>query len=272
MASSSKCPRFSMRAPGHECEMKVTCWACIVLLVFSWVGCESHTKGPMHQRSTSASVQPRQVLEKVTEGDSYQYLLYLPEGYGREKRLCPIILFLHGIGNRGDDLEKVKTSGIPKVVERDKRFDFVLVAPQCPKRQWWSSELLIKLLDEVATKYRVDTSRIYLTGLSMGGFGTWSLGCAYPERFAAIAPICGGGEPDKACKLKDVPVWAFHGARDETVPLRKSQEMVEAVRACGGNAKLTVYPEAGHDSWTQTYDSQELYDWFLKHRRSSRAE
>jgi predicted peptidase len=166
----------------------------------------------------------------------------------------------------------VKTSGIPKVVERDKRFDFVLLAPQCPKDQWWSSDSLIKLLDETVHKYAVDTNRIYLTGLSMGGFGTWGLACAHPERFAAIAPICGGGEPDMACNLKDVPVWAFHGARDETVPLRKSQDMVEAVSACGGDAKLTVYPEAGHDSWTQTYDNQELYDWFLEHRKSTKTE
>ncbi|HUT30967.1 MAG TPA: prolyl oligopeptidase family serine peptidase [Sedimentisphaerales bacterium] len=251
--------------------MREMCRACIVLLVFLFVGCESRTDAPMQQQQTSAA-QDREVFEKVTEGASYRYLLYLPEGYGKEEGPWPTIVFLHGIGNRGDDLDKVKTSGIPRVVERDKRFDFVLVAPQCPQGEWWSSDLLIKLVDEAAAKYSVDTNRIYLTGLSMGGFGTWSLGCAYPERFAAIAPICGGGEPDKACRLKDVPVWAFHGARDEKVPLAKSQEMVEAVKACGGGAKLTVYPEAGHDSWTQTYDNPQLYEWFLKHRRSNNAE
>jgi predicted peptidase len=251
--------------------MREMCRACIVVVVITFGGCESRTDAPMQQQETPGPAQDGEVFEKVTEGGSYRYLLYLPEGYGKEERLWPTIVFLHGIGNRGDDLDKVKTSGIPKVVERDKRFDFVLFAPQCPKGEWWSSDLLIKLVDEAATKYSVDTNRIYLTGLSMGGFGTWSLGCAYPERFAAIAPICGGGEPDKACRLKDVPVWAFHGAKDEKVPLVKSQEMVEAVKACGGGAKLTVYPEAEHDSWTQTYDNPELYDWFLSHRKSGRG-
>ena len=214
----------------------------------------------------------RRVFEKVTDNvASYRYLLYRPEGYIKKGRRWPMIMFLHGIGNRGDDLEKVKTSGIPKVIERDKRFDFFLVAPQCPRDERWSSDLLVKLLDEVAAKYAVDTDRIYLTGLSMGGFGTWDLACAYPERFAAIAPICGGGEPDRAYRLKDVPVWAFHGAKDSTVRLSRSEEMVGSVNAAGGEAKLTVYPEAGHDAWTQTYDNAELYDWFLSHRKSSKA-
>jgi predicted peptidase len=214
-------------------------------------------------------VAERQLFEKVTDNVAgYRYLLYLPEGYGKKKRHWPTMLFLHGIGNRGDDLEKVKTSGVPKVVERDRRFDFILVAPQCPAGKWWASDLLVKLLDEVAAKYAVDTDRIYLTGLSMGGFGAWSLACAHPERFAAIAPICGGGEPDDACRLKDVPVWAFHGAKDETVPLRRSKEMVDAAKACGGDVRLTVYPEAGHDSWMVTYDNPKVYQWFLQNQKN----
>ncbi|MHC4647906.1 MAG: carboxylesterase family protein [Planctomycetota bacterium] len=243
----------------------------IVLVAIVLTGGLSCRKKPMPPQSALQPVQNVDVFAKVTDGVSYQYLLYLPEGYGRYEQRWPMIMFLHGIGNRGDDLEKVKTSGIPKVVERDRRFDFILVAPQCPGGERWSSDLLAKLLDEAAAKYAVDTDRIYLTGLSMGGSGTWRLACAYPERFAAVAPICGGGKPDQAHQLKHVPVWAFHGARDQTVPLRRSREMVEVVRACGGDVKLTVYPEAGHDSWSQTYDNQELYDWFLEHRRSEKV-
>ena len=131
--------------------------------------------------------------------------------------------------------------------------------------------MLISLLDDIVSRYDVDADRIYLTGLSMGGYGTWTLAAAHPDRFAAIAPICGGGKRFMALKLKDVPVWAFHGAKDRVVPLKESEEMVEAIKARGGDAKLTVYPDSGHDSWTATYDNQDLYDWFLKHRISDRT-
>ena len=124
------------------------------------------------------------------------------------------------------------------------------------------------LVDEIIKKYEVDTSRIYLTGLSMGGFGTWSLASMHPERFAAIAPICGGGESRRVARsLKNMPVWAFHGEKDTVVPAERSKEIVEALKANGGNVKLTLYPEVGHDSWTRTYDNPKLYEWFLKHSR-----
>jgi predicted peptidase len=122
-------------------------------------------------------------------------------------------------------------------------------------------------VDEMTEKYKVDPERIYLTGLSMGGYGTWSIGCSYPGRFAAIVPICGGGIPIRAGNLKSVPVWAFHGAKDPVVPLSQSQQMTDAVNRAGGSAQLTVYPEAEHDSWTQTYNNPQLYDWLLSHRK-----
>ena len=118
--------------------------------------------------------------------------------------------------------------------------------------------------------YDIDQDRVYLTGLSMGGYGTWALASKYPDRFAAIAPICGGGTMIMALGLKDMPVWAFHGAKDQVVPLAESERMVETINARGGNAKLTVYPEAGHDSWTKSYDNQELYDWLLSHHGGKR--
>ena len=123
------------------------------------------------------------------------------------------------------------------------------------------------LLDRVEQDYRVDLSREYVTGLSMGGYGTWALACDQPGRFAAIAPVCGGGIPRIATRLKDVPVWVFHGAKDTIVPLSESQEMVDALRAVRGDVKFTVLPEAGHDSWTAAYEGQELYDWLLGHKK-----
>jgi len=223
----------------------------------------------MKNRPSSPGGQYPQVFEKtIAKTVKCRYLLYLPNGYGKKQQQWPLIIFLHGIGERGSDLEKVKMVGLPKLVEEGMDFQFVIVSPQCPANEWWSSEVLAGLLDDVILRYAVDAERIYLTGLSMGGFGTWYLSCAYPERFAAIAPICGGGEPAFANRLKDVGVWAFHGAKDDVVPVKRSQEMVDAVKACGGDARLTIYPDAGHDSWTQTYNNKQLYDWFLEHHKN----
>ncbi len=207
-----------------------------------------------------------QVLKTVR----LNYLLYLPKGYDKDSsQKWPLILFLHGAGERGDDLNLVKIHGIPKIVEQRDDFPFIAVSPQCPRTSWWTmeNESLNALLDDIVLKYDVDKDRIYLTGLSMGGFGTWTLATLYPERFAAIAPVCGGGDPEKVCVLKDVPAWVFHGAKDSTVSPEESKKMVKALEDCGGNVKLTIYPEAGHDSWTETYNNPELYEWFLKYKR-----
>jgi len=207
---------------------------------------------------------------QITRTVRLDYLLYLPKGYGTDpQKKWPLILFLHGRGERGDDLELVKIHGIPKIVEQRDDLPFIAVSPQCSKDSMWMVEVeaLNALLDEVVTKYAVDTDRIYLTGLSMGGFGTWRLATAYPERFAAIVPICGGGDPEKVGVLRDVPVWVFHGAKDPFVQLSESEEMVDALKACGGNVRFTVYPDVEHDSWTRTYDNPELYEWFLQHTR-----
>jgi predicted peptidase len=203
------------------------------------------------------------------------YLLFLPLGFGQDaQRRWPLILFLHGAGERGDDLDLVKKQGIPKVVEQRPDLPFVALSPQCPAYStWWDLiDALTALLDEVVARYAVDTDRLYLTGLSMGGYGTWHLATLYPDRFAAIAPVCGGGiflygYPQRVCVLEQLPVWAFHGALDPAVPVQESETMVEALRACGGDVRFTVYPEVGHDSWTVTYDNPELYTWFLNHSR-----
>ncbi len=200
------------------------------------------------------------------------YLLFLPDGYAKSKEKFPLMLFLHGSGESGSELAKVKVHGPPKIVETKHDFPFILVSPQCPEaRRGWDPNVLNGLVDEIVEKYRVDKDRIYVTGLSMGGFGTWALAATFGDRFAAIAPICGGGNPNDAAKLKDMPIWVFHGAKDTTVPPQRSEEMVNALKAAGNTqVKFTVYPDAGHDSWTETYNNPELYAWLLQHKRSER--
>ncbi len=222
-------------------------------------GAEPQSSGPSVQKAMHFQA-PVQILAKL------DYLLFLPEGYENSSKEWPLMLFLHGAGESGSDLSKVKTHGPPKIVENKRDFPFILVSPQCPSRGW-NADTLNALLDDVMRKYRVDKDRVYLTGLSMGGYGTWTLAAAHPERFAAIAPICGGGNPADAPKLAKLPIWVFHGAKDPTVPLQRSKEMVEAIEAAGGKVKFTVYPEAGHDSWTQTYDNPDFYKWLLEQKR-----
>jgi predicted peptidase len=144
---------------------------------------------------------------------------------------------------------------------------FIVVSPQCPKEMNWEPIELVALLDEVGKKYKADPDRVCVTGLSMGGFGTWRLAAYAPERLAAIAPICGGGEKHWARRFAKLPVWAFHGAKDAGVPLERSEVMIEAIKKAGGEPKLTIYPDAGHDAWTETYNNPELYTWLLAQKR-----
>lgn len=195
-----------------------------------------------------------------------RYQLFLPKGYAQDGPSWPLMLFLHGAGERGTDLDLVKVHGPPKIVDSKPDFPFIVASPQCPLKQRWHAEQLIQLIDALSKDYRVDPKRIYVTGLSMGGFGTWSLCAAYPGRFAAAVPICGGGNVEDAAKLKSLPLWVFHGAKDGVVTPDRSESMVKAVEAAGGKPKFTVYPEAAHDSWTETYNNQALYDWLLEQK------
>ncbi|MCA9086580.1 MAG: prolyl oligopeptidase family serine peptidase [Planctomycetaceae bacterium] len=198
------------------------------------------------------------------------YLLALPKDYESQEK-WPLLLFLHGAGERGHDLNQVLKHGPPKLVSEGRDLPFIVVSPQCPPNVWWEPIELTALLDDVIAKHKVDTDRIYVTGLSMGGFGTWRLAAHTPERFAAIAPICGGGEPYWARRYGKLPTWVFHGAKDQAVPLARSEQMVEAMKKAGNEPKFTVYPEAEHDSWTETYNNPEFYDWLLSHRRINAA-
>ena len=232
---------------------------CFVLILSIVAGCAATGPTAAKPRETSPSAE-----EELAD---YKYLLYLPQDYGNVDKRWPLILFLHGAGERGDDLARVEVHGPPKIVKQGGHFEFIVVSPQCPRGLWWNDKKLMELLDKVIASHSVDTDRLYLTGLSMGGFGTWQLASEYPNKFAAIVPICGGGKPERTVNLKNVPVWVFHGAKDPAVAIAKSEEMVNALRECGGDVKFTVYPDAGHDSWTETYDNPELYEWFLEHRK-----
>ncbi len=198
--------------------------------------------------------------------DALKYLLYIPKDYAK-KESWPLMLFLHGAGERGDVLELVKKHGPPKLITKGQDMPFVVVSPQCPGSHWWEPVALSALLDEVVETHKIDKDRVYVTGLSMGGFGTWSLAAQTPKRFAAIMPICGGGTPDTAKLLTNLPIWVFHGGKDPVVPLTRSEAMVEALKKAGGNVKFTVYPDAGHDAWTETYNNPKVYEWLLAQKR-----
>jgi predicted peptidase len=232
-----------------------------------------------HAAQPAAGKQESLALEKtVVKVLKIGYLLYLPEEYGKPEaqgKKWPLLVFLHGSGESGSDLEKVKAHGPPKLIAGGKAFPFIVVSPQAPTtpRRGWDVETLNALLDEIIAHYAVDEDRVYLSGLSMGGYGAWAWATANPERFAAVAPICGGGQPRMAARrMRDLPVWAFHGAKDPTVPVQESEDMIAALTKAGAaEAKLTIYPEAGHDSWTVTYDNPELYAWLLRHERKKPA-
>jgi predicted esterase len=208
----------------------------------------------------------QQTVEKfVTET---QYLLYLPEQYAADTATkWPLLIFLHGSGESGTDLNKVKVHGPPKLIEQGKKFPFIAVSPQAPPHTGWKAEVLKGMLDDLKKKYRVDNDRVYLTGLSMGGYGTWDVSEKFPGDFAAIAPICGGGDDSKVWKLRHMPVWCFHGAKDDVVLPVQSQIMVDALRKFNSNVKFTLYPDANHNSWDITYNNDSLYTWLLSQKR-----
>ncbi|MEO2149582.1 MAG: transglutaminase domain-containing protein, partial [bacterium] len=217
-----------------------------------------------------------EVLHFERDGEKQQetvrYQLFLPSFFEKGEPL-PLMLFLHGAGERGENLDKVKQWGPPRLVPERPDFPFIVVSPQCPKGQWWDLVVLTALIDQIERTYPIDTDRIVVTGLSMGGYGSWGLAAATPERFAAIAPVCGGGDPETADSLVGIPVWNFHGSADRVVPEQKSLEMVAAIVAAGGErVKHTSYAGVGHDSWKRAYSGDQLWNWLLAQRRGAVAD
>ena len=210
----------------------------------------------------------RHLEKEITITVELDYLLYLPPEYAQDDQEWPLLLFLHGAGESGDDLETVKVHGPPKLIAAGQDFPFVVVSPQSP-HFGWDVLALHTLLDEITTRYRIDEDRVYVTGLSMGGMGTWALAASRPDRFAAIVPICGGGNRRQAPRLKDLPIRIFQGAKDPVVRPETAQAMYDALQRAGAkDVELTIYPDADHDSWTRTYDDPSLYEWLLEQKRS----
>lgn len=199
---------------------------------------------------------------------SLPFLCYQPSEFQAETKL-PLLIFLHGAGERGTDLELVKKHGPPKLIDQGEELPFVVVSPQCPLDQWWAMREnmngLAQLTQYIQSEYSIDTAQTYLTGLSMGGYGAWAMAADNPDLYAAIIPICGGADLATTENLKSTPAWAFHGREDEIVPLIRSVEIVDAVSKIGGDARLTIYDNVQHDSWSITYANREIYDWLLSH-------
>ena len=233
---------------------------------------------PRLNAADAPSTQPMAATEATIQ-TSVRYLVYLPQGYAKDKTNAagggkgwPLVLFLHGAGERGSDLEVVKKHGLPKRIAAGDAFEFIVIAPQCDADERWDAPLLLKLVKKMQQELGADVDRTYVTGLSMGGFGTWDLICRYPHFFAAAVPICGGGEPFWARNLGQLPVWAFHGDADPIVPVERTREMVAAAKDGGDtNVKLTLYPGVGHVSWEAAYNDPELYTWMLAQHRTPKA-
>jgi predicted peptidase len=244
-------------------------------------------QGPPSTKPADDAPQP--LTFAATDGKTLPYLLLKPKNFDPAKKY-PLVMFYHGAGERGDDNKSQWKNGIEvfQTPENRTKFPCFIVAPQCPKdKQWvnvpWGDDsevqpaepsdelkLSLEVLESVRKEFPIDSSRLYVMGLSMGGYATWDVITRYPDLFAAAVPICGGGDEKMAAKIKDLPIWAFHGAKDPTVPIARSEEMVKALKDLGADVKFTVYPEAKHDSWTETYDNPELFSWFLAHKRGTK--
>lgn len=211
---------------------------------------------------------------KTPSGKAISYLLYLPKGYSSGTTKWPVMLFLHGRGESDGPLSIVKKWGPPRLIEHGVEFPYVVVSPQCPRSpESWpkpsQQELLVALLDHIVKTCKIDEDRIYLTGLSMGGYGSWRLAADHPERFAAVIPVCGAGNPADADKLRNLPIWAWHGTDDSAVPFQKSVEMVEAIKKAGGTSiRFTSLEGVGHNSWEAAYATPDLYQWLEKQTAS----
>lgn len=212
---------------------------------------------------------------KNADGTESPYVVFVPKSYDGTKEV-PIILFLHGAGEtknpgKKDGKKPVEVGIGPAIKKREKDFPFIVVIPRAEGFGWQAgganAKRALAMFDATAKEYKTDAKRQYLTGLSMGGMGTWSIATAEPTRFAAIVPICGRGDPKQAEKLKDLPCWCFHGDADTAVKVEGSREMIDAIKKAGGNPKYTEYPKVGHNSWDAAYATEEMYKWLLEQKK-----
>ncbi len=204
---------------------------------------------------------------------SYPYLLYLPEEYALHPQKYPLVIYLGGGSQNGNDLTKLKTYGIPYYIEKGHTYNFIIVSPQCPDHTYWTTENWFdSLYADLLSRYRIDTTRIYVTGISNGGFGTWQVAMDYPDRFAAIAPLCGGvNDKDTIhiCKLKELPVWTFHGTADDMIPIGETERIVNKL-APYGHIQFTRLPGQGHGI-QYLYEDNRIFEWLLQHHKKEEA-
>ena len=215
----------------------------------------------------------RDIVTRQGRRQRMRFWLALPAGHGLDaQQRWPLVFFLHGSGERGSDLQQVLVHGPAKrVAAGELQLPFVLVSPQLDEGRRWDPHELQALADLLIAELALDRERLAVTGLSLGGHGCWDWACAYPQRIAAIAPVCGYGDALKACAMRAVPVRAYHGEADDVVPLAAQQAMVDALRRCGGSAELTVYPGVGHHAWDPAYADAGLYAWLAARSLRERA-
>ena len=213
----------------------------------------------------------KKFVSDITVNVSLDYNIYFPSDYNKSKDEYPLVIFLHGAGERGEDLNKVEIHGIPKLIKNGREFPFITVAPQCPAFQWWPEPLYVKalilLLEDIIREYNVDINRVYATGLSMGGYGILAIGRERPDLFAALIPVCGGMDMDGIERLKNIPIWLFHGDKDKLVPVENSQIIYDTLKPMNPKMKLTIYKGVNHNSWDLTYENDDIYDWLLKNKK-----
>ena len=202
----------------------------------------------------------------VQQEVSISYRTYLPEGYSEHGEAFPLLYFMHGSGERGTDLDVLELQTLPRFIKEGLELPFVVVCPQCERM--WDVRALDLLLDEVIEKYNIDVTRVYLTGNSMGGLGTWMLANVAADRCAAIAPVCPPSTQINPENFKNLPIWCFHGAMDSVVPIGESVKMIRQLRKAGCDVKFSVYADADHDTWTPAYHDPELVKWLLSHKRA----
>ncbi|HVS34479.1 MAG TPA: prolyl oligopeptidase family serine peptidase [Gemmataceae bacterium] len=244
-----------MRAP----RIAVLFGTALLLLVPSLLRADEFTTGLLDRTYIDA------------DGKEAKYALFVPLDYKADKAY-PLILFLHGSGETGTDGKMQTYVGLGPVLRMNaKKFPCFVLLPQSQDRSWQAdskdAQRALAVLDAVEKEFKIDEKRVYLTGLSMGGFGTWSLAQKNPERWAAIVPVCGGGDPNQAKVIKDIPCWIFHGDADKSVPVDRSRAMVEALKAAGGQPKYTEYAGVGHNSWEMAYNTPDLYEWLLQQHK-----
>lgn len=228
------------------------------------------------QESTPVPGKQIEMSFKASDMTDVPYLIYLPKDYQSDgDKQFGLMFFLHGRGESNGPLSLVAKWGPPRFAARGDSMPWIIVSPQCPKDDRWSSDTqqnrLTELLETVIKKYNVDEGQVFLTGLSMGGYGSWTMACRHPDRFAAVAPVCGGGDPEQAEKLKDIPIWVFHGDRDRAVPFERSVQMVDAIKKIGGTkVRFTTLENIGHNCWSAAYATPELYQWMERQAKQNR--